>query len=718
MKKGLFLFVLSVVGFFSASAQVPNIELQVGDEKNVIPISVIDSITYDYDGTSFNQILWNKGREYKAKVHDVSHVSFISEEITYNTFEAKEYGIENGLINSLGQYAAIGKDSITNNGAVIIIGDINKDEPEITVHIDSLKLIRYVYHKNIVYRYFYGENDFTILAISEEGDSINCETFTYNQLQESRAKARGMRRAGGTISNSGWYNLFSLLDMGTSMSSNPTNLASSWASMQQNPFLSYGGDIAGLALGPWYTKALILLKWFDNIWSLWVFKGASITTLPHEELSVDAMRLKCNITGLNRIPRIRNLEAYAVCSMRLRAISGLSGASPNEYMKWDIRERRVNSDGEQIFDYSNLLLETQYEYYPQLNLAWTEVEASIWVKLTDDVMPDIEDWTVTTEEHRSFQSIRGNQGEFFTSGPGVTTGETDEVKVDEATVKCSFTNIPNDASCGVECTGGGKTYLVIADNDVTINGESYVTIDGLKHGTIYSYRAYVDTKYKMYYGKEKSFTTLYPSCSTGDCVKTTDRTAVVKCSYSNITDGFECGVIVSDENGTIKVSTSNTDGEREINIPGLKPATTYTYCAYVEVDGVPENGEVKSFTTNPPDISGTWNCKETHYDRTGNPYYTTYSLTLKDDGTVTMTNSDGSNHNIDGNSLWSFSSSGSVSIYMMDLVMDSYLHWQRWEGTVDDVKNPTKITGYMKPGHWNTVIGTIENDAYYFEMTR
>lgn len=50
--------------------------------------------------------------------------------------------------------------------------------------------------------------------------------------------------------------------------------------------------------------------------------------------------------------------------------------------------------------------------------------------------------------------------------------------------------------------------------------------------------------------------------------------------------------------------------------------------------------------------------------------------------------------------------------------MDSYMHWQRWEGSVDNIKNPKKITGGMRPGNWNTVIGTIEGDTYYFEMTR
>lgn len=708
MKKYILLSFLSIVCFLYASAQVPNIELQLGDKKSVIPIGAIDSITYGYDGLSFNQIIWNNGWGYKANVNDVDQVSFISEEISYNTFEAKEYGIENGIINSLGQYAAIGKDTITNNGAVIIIGNINKDEPEITVHIDSLKLIRYVYFENIVYRYFYGENDFTILALSEEGDSINCETFTYNHLQESRAKAREMSHAGETISNSGWYNFFSLLDMGTSMNANPTNLALNWVSIQKNPYLFYGGDVVGPCLGPWYTKALILVKWFDDIWNVCVFREASITTLPHEELLVDAMRLKCNITGLDKIPRIRNLEGYAVCSMRLKAISGLSGASSNEYMKWDTQERRVNSDGEQNFDYSNLLLETQYEYYPQLNLAWTEIDAPIWVKLSDDVMPDMEDWTIISEEYRNSQGIRGNQGEFFTSGPNVTTGEPQHVYVTDAVVSCSFASVPNGASCGIEYTDGSQTCTKEVNNK---NGESFPTIDGLKPGTDYTYRAFVQTKYKKYYGEEMNFTTKTPSCSTGDVVSKTDKSAIVKCTYNN-TEGFECGVIVSNETDTFKVSTSNIVGEREINISGLQPATSYTYWAFVEVDGFRENGEVKSFTTDLPDISGTWTCIEHHVRSNGSTYDTSYSLTLDSDGKVQYSESSELY-----SSSWSISKDGGVRIKIMDIYNYYTSSGKDWVGNVDDVKNPRKITGGTY--RWNVnQIGYYEGDTISFEMTR
>lgn len=99
------------------------------------------------------------------------------------------------------------------------------------------------------------------------------------------------------------------------------------------------------------------------------------------------------------------------------------------------------------------------------------------------------------------------------------------------------------------------------------------------------------------YGERKEYTDQRPTCTTGEVVSKKDKSAVVKCSFSGA-EGFECGVMVSSDSGTKKFQTSSEDGERPINLSGLSPATKYNYWAYVLIDGVPENGEVKSFTTN------------------------------------------------------------------------------------------------------------------------
>lgn len=681
MKKSL-LIVLSLIYYLQAFGQVPNIEIEIDGVKNVIPITVIDSITYDNDDTSFNQIIWNKGRQFSTSVNNVNQLSFSSEEIEYNTFEAKEHGIESGIINSLGQFAAAGKDTISNNGVVILIGDISKEEPQIIIHVDSFRLVRYVYCENIIYRYFYGENDFTVLALNEDGDSINCETYAYTLLQDSQAKSRMIRRAGGTISNSGWFNLLNLVDIGASMR-NPTNstLLSNWASMQQNPLLSFGGDAAVLALGPWYSKALVSLKWFDNIWNFWVFRGATITTLPHEELSIDKVRLSCQVDGLNRIPRIRNFEAYAVCTMKLRAWSG-NGADPSEYLNWQIKDRDINSDGVQSFDFDNLLLESQYQYQPQLNLAWTEVEARIYV----DIEGDFDTWTTFTEEKQSFQSIRGNEGSFWTSKPNVSTGEAQYVGVTDAVVSCSFGNVPDNATCGIEYTDGEQTNSKEVSNK---EGESFPILDGLKPSTTYTYRAFVQTKHKKYYGNKMSFTTQTPSCSTGDVISKTQTSAIVKCIYNNVAEGIECGVMVSGDDGLRPFTTSSTEGAREINLTGLKPATTYNYWAYIDYDGTPINGVVKSFTTDSPSLAGTWNCTITKGTSTES-----WKITLTEDHKGSAVKTDGSSNTFEAS--WGVGADGKASVgFAYVISTSSYYSYQTYNlnGKVDNLMSPSQIQG-------------------------
>lgn len=247
----------------------------------------------------------------------------------------------------------------------------------------------------------------------------------------------------------------------------------------------------------------------------------------------------------------------------------------------------------------------------------------------------------------------------------------------------------------------------------TIGGVSDISISGLIGGSFPSGGVTTIRKRAgIIYGSEKSFSTPSPSASTGEVVEVTNKSAIVKCSYSNV-EGLSCGVLVSNGGNTTKVSTSASEGERDISLSGLKPCTTYTYRAYVEDEGNTYYGENKTFTTNPPDISGTWSCKETHYDNAGNPKYTTYSVTLNENGSVKLSNYD----NLVSGS-WGISCGGGVHINVITLATQSFVGQLIWDGDVDDLENPTKITGVTYGDNWNTVVGSVRVGGYAFEMTR
>ena len=192
------------------------------------------------------------------------------------------------------------------------------------------------------------------------------------------------------------------------------------------------------------------------------------------------------------------------------------------------------------------------------------------------------------------------------------------------------------------------------------------------------------------------------SVSTGDCLSVTQNSAVVKCSFTNVS-GLECGVYVSSDEGTKKFSAGSVDGEQEISLSGLDPVTTYNYWAYVNVDGEYYNGEIKSFTTDFPDVSGTWTC----IDKSDS-----YSITLNRDGSASCSLY---KEIVDGS--WSLNNKGTLTVNFVLYTKKDFLRGREWTGTVDNMKNPGRITGSSK--YWNSSqYGDFEDDAVGFIMTR
>jgi len=207
------------------------------------------------------------------------------------------------------------------------------------------------------------------------------------------------------------------------------------------------------------------------------------------------------------------------------------------------------------------------------------------------------------------------------------------------------------------------------------------------------------------------------SAITGDLITKTDKSAIVKCSYHNVSgiEGIECGVCVvnSDTGEIMEISTNSSDGEREINIDGLMPFTTYTYYAVVKYGDKEDKGETKTFTTNPPDISGTWTCNE--YSSTTGEVSNTYNIILNKDGTAKSTKTGD-----DVNGHWTLSSSGVVDISITRAIDHYYyIHYtgHEWYGKVDNIYNPTKITGTFSTWNYNGN-GYFDGPSRKMEMTR
>ncbi len=216
-------------------------------------------------------------------------------------------------------------------------------------------------------------------------------------------------------------------------------------------------------------------------------------------------------------------------------------------------------------------------------------------------------WYECEVDGMHFSYPADNSKDFTTPIPSATTIGIESYAAKSAVVKCSFSNVPEGATCGVQYGDGENSEIVYTSAS---DGEKTINLSALKPSTTYSYRAFILYEGDPYYGETKSFTTLTlptPVATTGEPSSITDKSAIIECTFSNVPDGGKCGVEFS-ANGDSwrKRSYGSSDGTYSRKLVGLKPATKYTYRAFIEAEGIPYYGEKKTFTTEFPDLSGVW----------------------------------------------------------------------------------------------------------------
>lgn len=111
-----------------------------------------------------------------------------------------------------------------------------------------------------------------------------------------------------------------------------------------------------------------------------------------------------------------------------------------------------------------------------------------------------------------------------------------------------------------------------------------------------------------------------PRAITGNASNIETTSAIVQCSYENVSNEVECGVEIIGNNLSNKIIANSSNNSQQIKLTGLTAGTSYEYKAYVKYDGNILYGETKSFTTkedekdpdnpNPPienvDLTGWW----------------------------------------------------------------------------------------------------------------
>ncbi len=113
-------------------------------------------------------------------------------------------------------------------------------------------------------------------------------------------------------------------------------------------------------------------------------------------------------------------------------------------------------------------------------------------------------WAYVEYAEETYADLSGKKT-FTTSSPVATTGESTNIKSNSAIVACTFQDVPEDGVCGVEYKWDGGSL------ERTVEGASgtvAISLSGLKSSTQYTYRAFIKVKEIVYYGENKTFTTL------------------------------------------------------------------------------------------------------------------------------------------------------------------------------------------------------------------
>lgn len=289
------------------------------------------------------------------------------------------------------------------------------------------------------------------------------------------------------------------------------------------------------------------------------------------------------------------------------------------------------------------------------------------------------------------------------------------VTVTSAQFEYGFTDIPRTAKCYIATQAENKANREI--HLVDVSDKAKLEVSNLQPATTYTYWAYVEYAGKTYANSDgkKTFKTLAPNASTGDCSNVTQNSATVSCTYGNVPEEAVCGVEYTSDNSSQRQTVDSSNGTQKITLNGLKSGTSYNYRAFVKYDGQMYYGEEKTFTTKHeiPDISGVWKCKE--YKNGSVSGEVTFELITGGKVIASgLSGSGGFGKNTTGQ--WSINDDGHVNI-QFSWQGSSGGAWKSYGGKINSFVNPSKIEGTANYTSVNNLGGGGQED-YDFVMTR
>ena len=464
----------------------------------------------------------------------------------------------------------------------------------------------------------------------------------------------------------------------------------------------YGGlasDLIDLVID--YSDIFSWLSLIDRMEEISYFGNAQLIALDAIEKNPAAFILPILIKGLNQnhdfhnalVSTYENLVSYKyTLSIETKQLNSLSSESDHQS-----KEISGENDIENFtFTFNNLF--SEYSYEPSLR-----VDLAVAVSIDKDsyyqaanLCPNAPEWkpddTYFLKRHCT---IYGDPNKLLTGTVASTILDVQDETDTSAVILCSFSKVPDGAECNVYITKKGEDTSIVYQAEADKESQK-IEVAGLIPHT--EYKASSGIVFDRPYEGNKSvvFTTKGPVGNVFKVDDIDDDSAVAYCRFSDISSNYECGIIVTDKKGhTLQFSAVPKNGEQTVPMTGLKSSTDYYCSAFIRsARYYHEDPNSIKFTTDP-------SFKDTYirswFDVPGRYNYQ-WGLYLYDDGTASLVENAGQMvyHYYQGT--WNEGESSiTVSVYHRDIRKTL-----TFTGSVDDIKNPTKLIGTVNPAYWGS----------------
>lgn len=711
--------------FVNAYADKYNWTLVDSTEELSIDFLTCDSITYKNDNGEFYQLIWNSGSIVDQKLIHKDYALIPNyAPLEYSLFSKEDDG-EDAIKTSNGSLAIFKYISDINEYILIIGSDKENSDNEYLI-FDNSGLLKQIYANEEMNTILYMPNG---IWISDSQGKLLSEIPYSEFIPSQNTPTQNISRA--TITRNPilqGLNIYkSIKDfIKKPMSDKSIDL---WKNLNfgNNRYLNTLSEILE-ALGN-LADIQNLLSLLDHLNELQFFDNAYVNALPAQKVSFSSATLPCEIIGLSDDPNICHYAHQRFETVVDFNYSLEMNVTDRLIMGNVVDNQRMNisNNGEYDFITSNIdEISHTYYYEPSLTMNVTiDVDRA---GAYNAVINDLPSGTVIPSGHYQYSrkcQIFGDKLSFVTGDVNSNVVNIDNIDNTTADIICNFSDCPQGATCQILVTPINSDMTLIFNGEPNKDQQT-VKVSGLTPMTDYSVESRIMYKNIPYWSNTKvSFKTTGPSGGVVsiDYENVTTNSALVTCKFTGVGAGVECGIIVEGEDGqTQTIAANNTEEEQDITISGLEPGTKYTCYGFVKLthsNGTYYHQESNglSFTTKIPGISGTWNVVETYSTRPfpGAEWETKtreYTLHLNTDGSV---NVEGLGYDYIGGS-WGYGN-GRFGATCQVIATQTQNSWDRYEGVVDNIKNPQKITGTRYVGNMNQVTN-VENAAGSIVMTR